>query len=64
MDEGYQNNPPKAEGRSFRHGLRKIQMPNAYFFLAGAAVGLFNPAVANTFGFSFLGFLASLLDFS
>jgi hypothetical protein len=33
-----------------------------YFFLpAGAAMGLM-PAVATTFGFSFLGFFASLLE--
>lgn len=56
--------PKKPKAAAFATAFEKIQMPNAYFFLAGAAVGLFNPAVANTFGFSFLGFLASLLDFS
>ena len=35
-----------------------------FFFLAGAAVAGVIPAVASTFGFSFLGFLASLLDLS
>ena len=37
--------------------------PEAYFFLPAFDTGGVMPAVANTFGFSFFGFLASLLDF-
>jgi hypothetical protein len=35
----------------------------AYFFLPAFDTAGVMPAVARTFGFSFLGFLASLLDF-
>ena len=34
-----------------------------YFFLPAGAEVVARPAVASTFGFSFLGFLVSLLDF-
>jgi hypothetical protein len=45
--------------------LEKCCLHRPYFFLDGAAavLELVRPAVARTFGFSFLGFLASLLDF-
>ena len=38
--------------------------PSIYFFFPAFDTGGVMPAVASTLGFSFLGFLASLLDFS
>jgi hypothetical protein len=43
-------------------GPEQISADAPYFFLPAGATVLFIPAVASTFGFSFLGFFASLLE--
>lgn len=54
--------PQKVKAAACATALPKLEMQEPYFFLAGAAVVFCRPAVASTFGFSFLGFLASLFE--
>jgi hypothetical protein len=59
-----QPSPEKQKAAAFATAFQIPVASPAYFFLAGAAVAVFKPAVASTFGFSFFGFLASLFDFN